>query len=138
MEDQRVFIGYVKWPNHYLSAQQLILDNLLANVCQDVTSECSICMDSDRPRPRKELRCGHAFHTACIDRCLSLDSRCPVCRQETSLIKRHRQHIQDQKTFVASLGAHALPSNSVSQVGELAGHAGDSRRGNTDTGGNVF
>ena len=41
---------------------------------------CSICMDALESGV-KALRCGHAFHAACVDRWLRISRTCPTCRE---------------------------------------------------------
>ena len=45
-------------------------------------ASCSVCLeDIARGQPARALRCGHAFHRACIDRWLRSSRVCPVCRE---------------------------------------------------------
>jgi hypothetical protein len=45
-------------------------------------ASCSVCLeDISRGQPARALRCGHAFHRACIDRWLRSSRVCPVCRE---------------------------------------------------------
>jgi hypothetical protein len=44
-------------------------------------AECAVCLDRIGVRASVQLRCGHAFHRACIERWLAAGgTTCPVCR----------------------------------------------------------
>lgn len=43
--------------------------------------DCSICLDSFKCRQHsRRLHCSHIFHKKCIDRWLTKNTHCPVCR----------------------------------------------------------
>lgn len=41
---------------------------------------CSICLDNYDRVPAVAVRCGHAFHLACINEWQSIKPNCPMCR----------------------------------------------------------
>jgi len=43
-------------------------------------SECSICLDNIQPINLKTLKCGHKYHTACIEQWFKSSKSCPLCR----------------------------------------------------------
>ncbi|CAB3408549.1 unnamed protein product [Caenorhabditis bovis] len=44
---------------------------------------CTVCLDDFvRGNNIRLLRCGHIFHPECIDKWLSLNKKCPVCRMD--------------------------------------------------------
>lgn len=49
---------------------------------------CPACLDAyDVEKQRRNLRCGHHFHTGCILRWMESSNRCPVCRQQIILLE---------------------------------------------------
>lgn len=49
-------------------------------------AECPICLEMFGPGVEiKVLRCGHAFHTGCLERWLQRKRACALCRQEVAL-----------------------------------------------------
>lgn len=43
--------------------------------------ECAVCLDTVKPRQRKQLECGHTFHRRCVRRWFGRGSpTCPLCR----------------------------------------------------------
>jgi hypothetical protein len=43
---------------------------------------CSICLNEVKPTRNNAIRCGHIFHTSCIERWKSQGKHtCPVCRK---------------------------------------------------------
>tara|TARA_B100001989_G_scaffold253128_1_gene238247 strand:+ start:787 stop:1311 length:525 start_codon:yes stop_codon:yes gene_type:complete len=53
--------------------------------------ECSICLENVS-EDKKILKCGHEFHTVCIDLWFNEKKECPVCR--TSLETQHENLVQ--------------------------------------------
>lgn len=48
---------------------------------------CPTCLeDYESEKQRRDLRCGHHFHTGCILRWLDSSNRCPVCRQQVMFV----------------------------------------------------
>lgn len=48
---------------------------------------CPTCLeDYESEKQRRDLRCGHHFHTGCILRWLDSSNRCPVCRQQVMFL----------------------------------------------------
>ena len=63
-----------------LTPQQLRA--LPSSVCRERRDDacCAVCMDDVEVGQRqRELRCGHCYHQACIDRWLSKKRSCPLC-----------------------------------------------------------
>lgn len=55
-----------------------------SNLCSIHTTlgDCSICMDSINGRGSRRLKCGHIFHTTCLEQWKSQGKNtCPTCRQ---------------------------------------------------------
>lgn len=50
----------------------------------DTDEQCSICLDTFKlgGRVHKTPKCGHSFHTQCIDQWIKQSNSCPLCRQE--------------------------------------------------------
>ena len=49
----------------------------------DPKADCSICMESFKPREEmRTLPCLHFFHKNCIDRWLKQSKQCPICKHE--------------------------------------------------------
>jgi hypothetical protein len=50
--------------------------------CQD--SSCSVCFeDFERYQKYKKLnKCGHEYHSKCIDKWLTDQKRCPMCNKD--------------------------------------------------------
>lgn len=44
-------------------------------------NECTICMENINCN-KKKLKCGHIFHTKCIEIWKLSNNTCPICRQE--------------------------------------------------------
>ncbi|KAH3877298.1 hypothetical protein DPMN_001161 [Dreissena polymorpha] len=50
------------------------------------SSECNICMaEYEEGEILKILPCFHSFHSMCIDKWISKNATCPICRVEVSL-----------------------------------------------------
>jgi len=49
---------------------------------KNIMVECSICLDTFPPHQQgtSELKCKHAFHSACIDDWIKKGGTCPLCR----------------------------------------------------------
>ena len=49
---------------------------------QTKTEECLICMEEFKTGKKfKRLQCGHEYDSACIDKWLATEKRCPVCSE---------------------------------------------------------
>jgi hypothetical protein len=54
-----------------------------ANVPEQETERCTVCLvDFETDDEVRTLNCNHIFHTECIDRWLTYNKKCPVCRLE--------------------------------------------------------
>jgi hypothetical protein len=44
---------------------------------------CSICFDNfeRRQKIKKLRRCGHEYHSTCLDKWLETEKRCPMCNE---------------------------------------------------------
>ncbi|XP_071078295.1 E3 ubiquitin-protein ligase RLIM-like [Desmodus rotundus] len=75
------------WPpfdDHPAGLSKAQIDNLAirSSVKNDILNECSICITEYREGSQlRILPCSHEFHVRCIDRWLSDNSTCPICRQ---------------------------------------------------------
>jgi len=49
--------------------------------------ECSICLEQMDVRTGHRLHCGHVFHYGCIYAWFDLETTCPYCREEISLLE---------------------------------------------------
>ena len=45
------------------------------------TEMCTICLEEIMPTECKTLICNHSFHNICINRWLSTNTNCPICRR---------------------------------------------------------
>lgn len=52
-------------------------------ICNTVGDKCSICNElyEEHDICRKNIKCGHIFHQACIDTWYGEHSHCPICNQ---------------------------------------------------------
>ena len=49
--------------------------------CKITGSECSICLENIRPLYSLSVRCGHVFHSKCINKwIIHGGNSCPMCR----------------------------------------------------------
>ena len=67
------------------SAQKRLIPEKLYNSKVDAEEEsCSICFDNFEKRQKiKKLRkCGHEYHSTCLDKWLNDEKRCPMCNEE--------------------------------------------------------
>ncbi|XP_028389396.1 E3 ubiquitin-protein ligase RLIM-like [Phyllostomus discolor] len=75
------------WPSlddHPMGLSEAQIDNLAirSSVKNDTLNECSICISEYREGSQlRILPCSHEFHVHCIDRWLSDNSTCPICRR---------------------------------------------------------
>ncbi|XP_053516919.1 E3 ubiquitin-protein ligase RLIM-like [Artibeus jamaicensis] len=75
------------WPSlddHPTGLSEAQIDNLAtrSSVKDDTLNECSICITEYREGSQlRILPCSHEFHVCCIDRWLSDNSTCPICRR---------------------------------------------------------
>jgi uncharacterized membrane protein YgcG len=63
---------------------QIELDRAQARADQYQVTCCAICLDrfaDTRAMPTSLLRCGHSFHTACLNDWQDARGTCPMCRQ---------------------------------------------------------
>ncbi len=57
------------------------LNKFLVNKSNKPEDDCPICLDGFKCRQHgRKLQCSHAFHKKCIDRWLTKNTHCPVCR----------------------------------------------------------
>ncbi|KAK5650450.1 hypothetical protein RI129_001479 [Pyrocoelia pectoralis] len=47
----------------------------------DFQKNCVICFDVLKADSSRRLSCGHKFHESCINRWLSVNNSCPICRK---------------------------------------------------------
>jgi len=75
--------------DHTPNVQQMQLrqlDEMSANLVEDLADQCAICFDSQVVGQRCAcLPCGHRFHTSCIRSWIVTSATCPLC-------KRHALH----------------------------------------------
>ena len=73
----------------------LVPSNMNQRICYQMisvksltdTCSCAICLKSFEITPTcrqyvKQLKCGHVFHSKCIDRWFQQKTNCPYCREE--------------------------------------------------------
>jgi deltex-like protein len=75
-------ISYFAPPS--LSTNVAISSALRPSPTASMHGDCAICMDSlahDHDYLQKIQGCNHVFHRKCIQLSLSLDPKCPICRQ---------------------------------------------------------
>lgn len=75
------------------SCKRLALTN--TGRCWTHADPCSVCLE--KLDSGEKLKCGHVFHTACIDKWLERDSRCPMCRAETQEKQTVTIHYNDDE-----------------------------------------
>ena len=53
---------------------------------------CSICFESliDIPNNAASIGCGHMYHTSCLNKWLSINNLCPICRSKVRNIRQLR------------------------------------------------
>jgi len=55
----------------------------------EVDPACCICMcDYDECESINKLKCGHCFHTGCLEQWLKTHTACPICKDPTPGEKR--------------------------------------------------
>lgn len=76
-----------------LEQQQQVVPVSLSSAASRVSrdggdrSACPTCLEEyESEKQRRNLRCGHHFHTSCILRWMDSSNRCPVCRQQVIFI----------------------------------------------------
>ncbi|XP_054446656.1 E3 ubiquitin-protein ligase RLIM-like [Pteronotus mesoamericanus] len=78
------------WPSpddHPPGLSEAQIDNLAvrSSVKNDTLNECSICITEYKEGSHlRTLPCSHEFHVCCIDRWLSDNSTCPICRRNVA------------------------------------------------------
>ncbi|KAI1705739.1 ring finger domain-containing protein [Ditylenchus destructor] len=45
---------------------------------------CSVCIEYLNLHPACSLKCGHVFHSTCLDKCMKRKRECPVCRKRVT------------------------------------------------------
>ncbi|XP_030462829.1 RING-H2 finger protein ATL40-like [Syzygium oleosum] len=60
----------------------------------DASAECAVCLSmlEDGETARELPNCKHIFHVECIDKWLSSQSTCPVCRTEAKPLMKAEHH----------------------------------------------
>ncbi|GBM49095.1 hypothetical protein AVEN_266450-1 [Araneus ventricosus] len=46
----------------------------------ECSTPCVICLDTEKAKRTKKVKCGHEFHVKCINNWLKCSDSCPVCR----------------------------------------------------------
>jgi len=71
--------------DHTVRVQQMQLrqlDEMSANLVEDLTDQCAICFESQVVGQRCAcLPCGHRFHTSCIRSWVVTSATCPLCKR---------------------------------------------------------
>ncbi len=50
-------------------------------ITENDTGTCSVCLDSfKKGLYKRTLNCGHLFHKKCVDKWISREKSCPLCR----------------------------------------------------------
>ncbi|KAF8043411.1 hypothetical protein BT93_A1674 [Corymbia citriodora subsp. variegata] len=82
--------------------------------CDDALVECAVCLSmlEDGEMARELPNCKHIFHVECIDKWLSSQSTCPVCRTEARPWMKAEQHEPPAGTAAAT----ALSLESVTSI----------------------
>lgn len=55
--------------------------------------DCAICLESVIKREPVSTICGHIFCKSCIEECISLKQKCPLCKKKLSMKKIHRVYL---------------------------------------------
>jgi len=61
--------------------------------------QCSICMEMIERTDKKTLNCNHDFHTDCVNRWLTSNNTCPLCRAPQREQEPERQTISSHYAF---------------------------------------
>lgn len=112
--------------NHHTTIETYNSQNSLHDTC----AVCREPFNSGQP-VRRIVRCGHVFHTTCMDRWLESHSTCPLCMQtivppendnpdnNDSNIESpsvHREHTTQNRTSSPPLEQSTLPTNPLTNV----------------------
>lgn len=61
--------------------------------------ECPICLEKITEE-KKTLKCGHEFHTECINLWLDEKKECPVCRTAVETPEQHMETLEENSEIV--------------------------------------
>eukprot|EP00808_Paulinella_micropora_P020075 g15441.t1 len=81
------------WPKHKPACQKVrteqaaILEAITSDTPREDCLECTICLCSleGKLQDVTAVRCGHVFHTRCIQSWAGVGKGCPICRQPMGL-----------------------------------------------------
>ena len=67
-----------------LAMVRKIPEKLWLSSADSEEQSCSICFDAfeRRQKVKKLTRCGHEYHSGCLDKWLQNEKRCPICNEE--------------------------------------------------------
>ena len=70
------------------------MDIFISNSYMNInTQNCIICLQNINLNDRVFLRCGHSFHSRCIDEWINMSkNECPICRQNIEFNSRTSQN----------------------------------------------
>ena len=56
---------------------------LVSNIRSLINDDCSICIEPFKENDEMyRLKCGHIFHTKCIEEWININNICPTCRED--------------------------------------------------------
>ena len=59
-----------------------------SNCNENESERCTVCLcDFDSGDEVRALNCSHKFHVECIDQWLSINKKCPLCREDVDKIR---------------------------------------------------
>ncbi|KAK7364318.1 hypothetical protein VNO80_12875 [Phaseolus coccineus] len=120
-----ISIRYLSHQNHTLPQTTIGLDPRVLAACpvmsystlklnqpkgqQNIAMQCAVCLSdfADADALRLLLKCGHVFHTRCIDAWLAAHVTCPVCRGDVSAETKgdtRARHVFEEEDSVRGFG----------------------------------
>ena len=64
-------------------------DNTKDKTHSKLKDECVICFTKFSKKMTVTTKCGHMFHKTCLNKWLTIDNVCPICRKDNPLGKKH-------------------------------------------------
>lgn len=84
--------------------------------CHIHRDPCSVCLSRMTNDTKRRLRCGHEFHTACIDRVKESGSnQCPLCRRLFD-VSQFKVSIKIINTHTSRETSADLPSDTLHNI----------------------
>jgi hypothetical protein len=58
-----------------------MLDRRLNMFIHDSSNSCSVCLEDYNDGEKVALKCGHKYHTLCINKWIKENGNCPLCKE---------------------------------------------------------